>query len=532
MNEDRTALKIALGVLGMLAIVAALWRVLAYEPGTVSKPVTQQTVAHYPAAGRAVLPVAQQDTWQELLPEDSFAASANRSIPLSVHPAAALPGRPTEYPNNRASRKEVYPGRSSTAGKRYVDTNFYQADAGYSVPYTQAASSFYNSTSSGPQVNVSSNTFGHVQEERARMLAPYLRPDRKQKEQMDKEWAQLSAAIDRAVLQALTPKSKKEQMLEKYAPKAVQASAAAGLTGPFASVTQAIVTQKNDIVKSFGQAFGSSAARQAGSLMDSFASEIASAASAPGVSAQQAAQQVKEITKKYQKEMEKLEQKSQYDKFVADRVAQDSKQKEELGALYPEQKAQISQLIDQTREKDLLLATQNLSRQEYFNQLAQNNQALRSGIEQLVTQGGQSAQNLRKWEQGQTQQYLEKLNELEETGQIQSALAAATPDDQKRTQADINANRQRLEQDIKNVLGEQALADFEPILENYERALHQLDAEKLSISQRENKKAAIIKETNRQLIDQKIRQIEKMDIPEEQKQLVLEKLRQTYNTFQ
>ena len=63
--------------------------------------------------------------------------------------------------------------------------------------------------------------------------------------------------------------------------------------------------------------------------MDAYAGELAQALSTPGATAAQTQQKVKEISKKYQKEMDKLEQKSQYDKFVQERVAQDNKHKEE-----------------------------------------------------------------------------------------------------------------------------------------------------------------------------------------------------------
>ena len=266
-------------------------------------------------------------------------------------------------------------------------------------------------------------------------------------------------------------------------------------------------------------------------MMDSFAGEVAAAASAPGVTSQQAAQQVKEIAKKYEKKMDKLAEKSQYDKFVADRVAQDNKQKAELGAIYPDETVQIGQLIDQTREKDLALATQNLPREEYFNQLAQNNQTLRSDIQKLVTQGGKSVQDFQKWEQGQTQAYLEKLGQLEESGQIQSVARVATPDEKRKTQADIDAQKPKFLDGIEKSFGPQAKADFEPIFENYERTLKQIDEAKLSPLERETQRANATKEANRELFSKKIEYVEKMNIPDEQKQAALNELRQAYNNI-
>ncbi|MBR5151517.1 MAG: hypothetical protein IKW71_01640, partial [Elusimicrobiaceae bacterium] len=323
-------------------------------------------------------------------------------------------------------------------------------------------------------------------------------------------------------------------MIEKYGAKqntqnsSVQFS---GFTGPLAPVGEQIAIQKQAIVQSMGSAFGGRAAAQAGSLMDSYAQELAGALNAPNATPEQKEQRVKEISKKYQNEMNKLAEKNQYDKFVADRVAQDNKQKEELGALYPEQKAQISQLIDQTREKDLALATQNLPREQYFDQLAQNNQDLRSGIQKLVVQGGQSVQDFQKWEQDRNADLLNTLARLEEEGKIQSVAAVANADEKQQTQSEINTQSTDIKKEIAAAYGEQALADFNPIFENYERTLKQIDEAKLSPLERATQKDNATKEANRQLIEVEIQHVEKMNITEEQKQVRLEKLRQKYNSI-
>lgn len=528
MNQERNWLRIGLYFLGALAVLAALLRVLAYTParqaasGRPTEPTRFKTSAVQPA--RPSAPAALE----ELLPEGSVPLSPQAQQPVAAsYPHASQAA--LRYPRGRASDKQIYPGKrqSHSAYPRYVQTNFYSPDdKSAAVPYTPSVAGGATSGSFA-----SSTWQAQIKEERARMLAPYLRPNRKEKEKMDAQWNKFSAAIDRAVAQALHPKSKKEAMLAKYAPaQAGQAQTAAA--GPFAPVMQAVSAQKQEVVQSFGSAFGSAAARQAGGLMDSFASEVSQALNTPDATAQQTSQRIKELAKKYQKEMDNLAQKSQYEKFVAQRVAQDAKQKEELGALYPDEKAQISQLIDQTREKDLALATQNLSREEYFNQLAQNNQALRSGIGQLLAQGGKSSQGFQQWEQGQTQQYLEQLNRLEETGQIQSVARVANADEKQHTQSEVSTQSKRIKEEISAAFGAQAMADFEPILNHYQQVRNRIDEAELSPAEREAQKAKAVKEANRQVIDQAIRHVEKLDIPAEQKQKKLEELRAAYNNFQ
>ncbi len=530
MEEDKTALKVALGALVALAVVAALWRVLAYEPGTpapVRRSAGSVQAVSSPQAGTVAprVAVTEQDALNELLPEDTTKTSASPAAVAPVQTVAPQPARKVAYPQHRASRKVPYP--SSGADERTVNTNFYPTHPQQPrAPYVQAGSSF-------GQGNVNHPAVTRVQEERAHMLAPYLRPNRKQKEQMDAKWAKLSAAIERAVLQALTPKSKKEQMLEKYAPKAAGSGADSGLTGPFAPVANEIAAQKNDIVKNFAQAFGSSAAREAGSLMDSFAGEIAQAASAPGATPQTTAQQVKEITKKYQEKMNKLAEKSQYDKFVADRVEQDNAQKNQLGALYNDAdlQAKFNQIIDAAREKDLALAGQNLPRDEYFTQVAQNNQAMRNQLKEAIIQAGQSVGPLHALEQKRAQAQLETLKAKVESGEIESVARVASPDETRQMKKDLEVQRQDIRQKLTQGFGEQTAQTFEPILQNYETQLDQLYTQKLSPEEREMQRMALLKDVNRQLLDKQIETVEKMDIPDEQKQRALTELRAAYNNI-
>ena len=115
--------------------------------------------------------------------------------------------------------------------------------------------------------------------------------------------------------------------------------------------------------------------------------------------------------------------------------------------------------------------------------------------------------------------------------EIQSVSRVATTDEKGKTQAGFNVQKPEILEGIIKSFGEDAGADFEIISQDYERALKQIDQEELSILQRQNKKNEATKEANRQLIDLEIRYVEKMNLPDEQKQAVLEKLRQDYNNI-
>ena len=532
MNDDHTLLKVGFGILAVLAILGALWRVLSY-PSTQ----TSQTNKVRPAAVRSQPQYAEGPVQtlsdikeQELLGDSVAPAQATPNAQDTRNPLYRTNQPFVSYPQNRASAKQTYPGRPSTA-KRYVDTNFY--DTNPKTPTQNPRATSYGSSGyAGPQVNFN-NSSSRMQEERARMLAPYLRPNGQEKARMDAQWNKLTAGLERAIAKALFPKSKKEEMIEKYTaqaqPTKTNAVQTPGFAGALSPVGEQLATQKQAIMQSMGRTFGGAAARQAGGIMDSFAGEVSSVLNSPQGTAEQKMQQVQQIAKKYQDKMDKLAEKNQYDKFVADRVAQDNKQKEELGALYPEQREQIGQLIDQTREKDLALATQNLPREEYFNQLAQNDQQLRNDIQQVVVQGGKSVQELRRWEENKNKEYLKELAEMEEKGQIQSVASVAGADERKKTQAEVEVQSPKILEGFVKSFGEETRKDVESILSGYEQTLKQIDDEKLSVSERQTKKINAMNAANRELFEVGREKIEALNIPDEQKRARIEQLQQTFN---
>ncbi len=532
MDEERRSLYVLLGILAVLAVIGACWRVLSYQSGTAGKTSLPhravQAVSHT-QDGQNVLP---KENISELLEESAFVPSqADVQEPRALPAYETTPSPVVPYPQNRATPKKVYVG-NPPAGKRYVDVNFYDKDT--KTPTQQPQTTSYQTRGhASPQVNFNTSSAQRVQEERTRALAPYLRPNQQDKARMNERWSKLYAALQRAVAKALTPKSKREEMIEKYAVKSEETKAleASGFAGPFAAVGQQLATQKQFMVQEMGRAFGEAAAQQAGGIMDSFAGEVAAVLNSPNTTAEQKEQQIQKLTQKYQDKMDKLAEKNQYDKFVADRIEQDNKQKEELGNIYPEQREQIGQLIDQMREKDLALATQNLPREEYFNQLAQNEQKRRNGIQQIVVQGGKSVQELHQWEQAKDKEYLKTLAALEEKGEIQSVATVASADDKKNTQAGIDTQRGEDLAGIAETFGEQAKAEAKALWDSYEQKLHQIDNQKLSPLERAELKQKATDELNRQRADFFIQKIQDMAIPDEQKQEEIAQLRKLYNAI-
>ena len=539
MNDGNKTLKVVLVFLAVLAIAGAVGRVLLYEPSARSGKKTVRTADNTTSA-QPLTDLKRYELLEEPLArpvvirggapgqvQPSVAASAPHTNAAQPHAVTAQPyvAKPTV--------KQPYPRRSPafSAGGQVVNTNFYPSDPGQPAPVYPAYS---GSKTTGPNVTWQDS----MKAEREQILSPYLRPDRKQKEQMDARWANLSAAIDRAVAQALMPKSKKEKMLEKYAPASAAQVEMGGVTGPFAPVMSQIAAQRNAIVQNFADSFGERAANEAGNIMNSFASEMASALNAPGVSAEQAAKQVKEITQKYQQQMNKLAEKEQYNKFTQDRIAQDNAQKESLRQQYqdPALNEKFSQIIDAAREQDLALATQNLPASEYYKTLSLNQYNTHKKLEDAVVAAGQSTVPFHNWEKANTQKDLEKLKQQEEDGQIISVPQAQTQEQREGLQASLAKEANDMLQEVSKRYGAENAADFERILQNYQTKRLELAGEKLSQADRLEREQQITADFNRQLkelhLQKEEERISKSNMPKDQKQAYLEHLRQEYDAIQ
>lgn len=211
--------------------------------------------------------------------------------------------------------------------------------------------------------------------------------NREQQKKLERQLKGMSSGIERAIAKAMIPQGKKASNIEKYLARRSGGEGAAVSAGPFASVVQQVADQKSGVVNSISDSFGSAAGRQAGQIMDSFKNEMQSAVNAPGQTPQQIAAATKAINEKYQKRLEKFSQNKAAQKAVSDRVSEDEKLKQELTAKYGEKiGAQMGQKIDEARAKDLELSRQQLSTEEYYNRVIQNNmerdKALRKVLEE------------------------------------------------------------------------------------------------------------------------------------------------------
>ena len=268
--------------------------------------------------------------------------------------------------------------------------------------------------------------------------------------------------------------------------------------------------------------------------MDSFAGELAGILNAPNLTAAEKEKQVKELTHKYQDKMDKLAQKNQYDKFVAARTEQINQQKEAFRAKYDEQLSdKLGQILEDEWQQEQQLATQNLPVDEYNTKIAQLHQQKRNELQQTVLEQGQSVNPLLEMEKQQEEKALKELQAKVEAGEVESVARAATPNEIKQMQADLKVkSADTLDKIAKDpLLGPKAAEEFKPILDNYQQQLNTLYQQELSVDERRQKEGELLKSVNRQLLDKQIASIEKLDLPEAQKQSILDELNQAYNAL-
>ena len=538
MGEENKLLKVTLGILAVLAVLGALWRVMSYQSAPTAHSARVASAARMALDPQEVSQQLQTAKVNELLGEEEPVSPKQAHPPLEVYTPAdtavyAVPKQgETDFVPTTTPPAAVRPMNHATNSPRYVETNFYTPDT--KNPSQMPSASYRSSGFVGPQANFNTSA-GSVAQERARMLAPYLRPNAQDQAKMNAQWNKLSAALERAIAKALTPKSKQEEMVAKYAPtQGKQTLQTPGFTGALAPVGEQLASQKQLFSQNMKQAFGSAAAQQASSMMDSFAGEVAGALNAPNLTAQQKEQQVKEIAKKYQKKMDKLVEKSQYDKFVAQRTEQINQQKAALQARYEGALGeQLGRTFDEEWQEEQNLATQNLSQEEYNTRLSQLHQSKRNERQQLILKQGQSINPLLDFEKQQEEAYLKQLQEKIQSGEIESVTRKASFNEIQQMQADVRVKSQdTLDRIAKDpFMGPQAAEEFKPILDNYQAQLNQLYQQELSVDERRQQENELLKGVNRQLIGKQMEYVERMNIPQDQKQRIMDELTQAYNNI-
>ncbi len=207
---------------------------------------------------------------------------------------------PAAYAADRRSVSAVQTSENYTAAQQ---PRAVSSAAGTTVTRTAPARRTYMTDASYQTSNATSPAASS-----ADLLAAYTpRQVRQVQQKLNNQLNNLSDAIKRAILKTTTPKTKQEEMIDKYlayrdADKAGNTTSAAS---PAEAVQQQIASQSNHIISDIRKNYGDEAAGRASQLMSDFEQEMADTLNKPGdaLEKQIAAQKV---NNKYNEKLQKL----------------------------------------------------------------------------------------------------------------------------------------------------------------------------------------------------------------------------------
>lgn len=437
--EKRNALfQLGFLIVVLLALGLAFMRVSNTGIGAAVPPRSASTQTH---SGRYLPPEVARRTLESLKQEELLGVT-----PAMAEAYASRPGRTYGEQNNPSMAGAVSPsagvagGRANSARASYGGSQSSAASsssAGHVVPpagrYTGREGTHYpvssyhgsrereNIYSSGSGAGAARTARGGnsagvagvarptTKEQMNGIFAPYLNSlTKEQSESLNRQLTGLSSRVERAVLQAFLPKSRKDANIEKYLQRNSSYSAS---SGPFASVANQMNAQKAGIMNSMNGAFGKEAADEAGKVMDAYQKELLGALSQKGLTQEQAAQKTRDISQKYEKELEKVGQKHALKEFKDTQLQKDDVLRSQLAGAYgAEIASQADSILSSWREKDMQLAMAGLPADEYYKQQLENQRARRKELEQLLLTNGKSLQGLQsaedEWERRRVEQAL------------------------------------------------------------------------------------------------------------------------------
>ena len=521
--NDNALLKLLLIGVGLLILAFASWRILSYGPERTDKPDLFSFSTDHEVRSKRKKQAQQQYVseverlkQQEIVenktaaPEPVGDKTDRADLKKFNHPHAAAAKTavsPRETPYKSAV---AYPRRNTPAATAPAPVT--AADAPAFTP--SSAARLAGRTDNTPQGQTAESAASYnpnaydksIADKRQSMLSAYLKPNREVEEKMNRTLANLASNIENAVAQALMPKSKKAQNIEKYRPKnAAGAAASAGggaASGPFANVLAQVANQGNGIVENTRQAFGDKAAGDMAALINNFQQELSGAVNAPDATNEQVAAQIRDISKKYQSKINKLSEKQQYDKFVQDRTEQDAQQKQELGQYYKgEVLDALGNILDKARAKDLELATQNLPEKEYWEQLLKNNYDTQVEMRDAVKNAGEPLEYLNKWQDKQKEKAIADRRAAEENGLVESYAVPKTENEIKAEEKTLAKEKADVVAQIAAGYGEDAAREMGTLYEEYAQKMLEISRTPMSAGERAEKQEQVRRLYNQKIAD-------------------------------
>lgn len=374
---------------------------------------------------------------------------------------------------------------------------------------------------SRPSASAKSERYGGVArpttEQRMQgVFSPYLTSlTKEQSEALTKQLTGLSSRVERAVLQALMPKSRKDANIEKYLQRNSSYSAN---SGPFGSVMEQMAAQKAGIMNSMNGAFGKDAANEAGKLMDAYQKELAAALSQPGQTQEQLAQKTRAIGEKYEKELQELGKTHALKEFEDKQQQKDGIFQARLAGAYGADIAsQAEQIMASYRDKDLQLAMAGLPQDEYYARYLENQRARRKELEQLLLENGKSLRGLQEAEdEGERLRVAQALKDEEEGKTLPKEHHF---DDKTIATAANDLQRERSEklELAERIYGDVGGAEINAIYDRHETLMGEIMQSNLPLTVKQQRIMEVRQQTNAQI--EALQKTPKMQAAREQGQV-------------
>lgn len=418
---------------------------------------------------------------EDLKEEEILGIPASRAdAERRVAPTPDLPS-PTnadgqKFQNNRPYVPERISGRP---GNVYHSTDQAFQERNNSRPYRD-----FNRYSGGGNSGLSGQgpalaESGLSSQERIKeMVSPFLGGlSKKQASDLNRSLNEMPARIERAILRAMLPKSKKDANIEKY----LQRNRADGTTttqesGPFAEVLNQVASQKANIVKSMGNAYGAAAAKDAGKVMDAYQKELSNTLNnSAGKTPEQVAQQARQLGQKYNEKLEKVSQQRGLEKYKNELIEKDNAFLADIERSYGSEVAsKMGQTFEQARQRELELAQAGLSPEEYYQQLVEEQDRRRKEAQNVVTSSGQSLKGYFDAEDKKVQKLLSDLQEDEAQGKTVPVVYRASQPEVDSRVADVLKQKESILPKVQPMYGQEGAQRVEKIYQSYEQEVRGL----------------------------------------------------------
>ncbi|MBO4675143.1 MAG: hypothetical protein J5601_03540, partial [Elusimicrobiaceae bacterium] len=296
---------------------------------------------------------------------------------------------------------------------------------------------------------------------------------------------------------------------------------------PFQEMMAQISNQRNEIVQNVTQAFGAQAGQRAGALMTDFERDLSSEISKTDQAPQKTVENIQKIARNYEQKFEKMNQENQYKQYVENLTQDYNKQLQDLQELYPantDLQQELARIYQEYLSKELSLSSQTLTPEEYSTAKYENNYALQKEAEEAIKKLGGSMEDFLDYGKKREKEKWKEQQQLEEEGKIMSIPRKMSETDTKGLSSVLSKEQNDKINEFTQYYGEETAANIKPILEDYYQQMMQMTQEEMTDRDRANKQDLLRLRANYQMLEVQMSAVEKMNIPQGQKEQTLQAL--------